>query len=209
MVVKGVHAMKRTLLAVTLLATLALTACTSSEDIRERGRELDAASQRITAILEANPPETIEQSELVAAIVKVLPPAWQAPSAEALGTVTDVRAGASDLAALLAEKAEGFEAQADAAASEAENAIFLGINAGEILLGTNGLLAILGGIIFRKKRQADRASRDNAAILEDIVTSIESSKVIREAISKGGGDDLRKSMSAATQKAVKDIKAKT
>ena len=201
--------MNRTLIALAFVATLALAACTSSEDLRDRAGELDAASQRIVAILDANPPGSVEQSDLVASIVDALPEAWQEASADALTTVGDVRAGATDLAALLATKADEFEAQADAAASEAENAIFLGINAGEMLLGTNGLLAILGGIIFRKKRQADRASRDNAAILEDIVTSIESSKVIREAISKGGGDDLRKSMSAATQKAVKDIKAKT
>jgi hypothetical protein len=201
--------MNRTLIALAFVATLALAACTSSEDLRDRAGELDAASQRIVAILDANPPGSVEQSDLVASIVDALPEAWQEASADALTTVGDVRAGATDLAALLATKADEFEAQADAAASEAENAIFLGINAGEMLLGTNGLLAILGGIIFRKKRQADRASRDNAAILEDIVTSIESSKVIREAISNGGGDDLRKSMSAATQKAVKDIKAKT
>jgi len=195
--------------AVLLIATVFLTACTSSEDMRERSRELDVASQRITSILEANPPETIEQSELVAAIVDVLPPAWRDTSAAALGTVSDVRAGASDLAALLAEKSDEFEAQADAAASDAENAIFMGINFADLLIGTNGLLAIAGGILFKKRRQSEQRKRDTDAILEDIVTSIESSKIVREAISKGGGDDLRKSMSAATQKAVKEIKAKT
>lgn len=203
--------MKRTLIPIVAasLCMIMLTACTSPEELRDRSRELDVASQRITAILETNPPETIEQSELVAAIVEVLPEAWRDTSAAALGTVTDVRKGASDLAALLAEKSDAFEEQADKEASEGENAVFLGINAADLLLGTNGLLAIIGGIIFKKKRQSDRAKRDSEAIIEDIVTSIESSKVIREAIQKGGGDDLRKSMSAATQKAVKDIKAKT
>jgi hypothetical protein len=117
--------------------------------------------------------------------------------------------GADQIAAKLDETAARFEAQADKEASEGENALALGLGFGDLLIGTNGILATIGTLLWRKKRKADQASRDTEAILEDLVTSIESVSTLRDAIKNGAGDELRKSMSPATQKAVKAIKIKT
>ena len=191
------------------VAMLALAGCATSDDLRDRAGELDTAADRIRLILENNPPDTVEKSELVAAIVDVLPDAWKGTSAEVLASVGDVRAGAEQIAAKLAETADKFEAQADKEASEGENALAMGLGFGDLLIGTNGLLATIGTLLWRKKRKADQASRDTAAILEDLVTSIESVAPLREAIKNGAGDELRKSMSPATMAAVKAIKSKT
>lgn len=191
------------------ITTLSIAGCASSQDLRDRAGELDTAANRIRQILESNPPDSIEQSELVAAIVDVLPPAWKGTSAEVLASVGDVRTGAEQIAAKLAETADKFEAQADKEASEGENALAMGLGFGDLLIGTNGLLATIGTLLWRKKRKADQASRDTAAILEDLVTSIESVAPLRDAIKNGAGDELRKSMSPATMAAVKAIKAKT
>lgn len=192
-----------------LLILFTLAGCATSEDLRDRAGELDTAANRIRAILENNPPETVEQSELVDAIVDALPDAWRGTSAEVLASVSDVRAGAEQIASKLAETADKFEAQADKEASEGENALAMGLGFGDLLIGTNGFLATIGTLLWRKKRKADQASRDTAAILEDLVTSIESVAPLREAIKNGAGDELRKSMSPATMAAVKAIKAKT
>lgn len=200
---------KHLLTVAMIVAVLTLAACTSSQDLRDRAGELDTAADRIRLILENNPPETIEESELVAAIIDVLPEAWKGTSASVLTSVGDVRMGADQIAAKLAETADKFEAQADQNASDGENALVLGMGFGDLLIGTNGLLATIGTYLWRKKRKSDKANADTAAILEDLVTSIESVAVLREAISNGAGDELRKSMSPATQKAVKAIKQST
>ena len=196
-------------LALIVTLTIGLAGCTSSQELRDRADQLESAADRIEQVLIDNPPEEIEESELAQAIIDRLPEDWQAAGREAIDAVGDVREGASLITAKLDEAAGKLDAQADKEASEAENTLAGVLTLTDALIGTNGLLVGLAGIFWNKKRKADAKARENEAIAEDIVTSIQSSAAMRKALDEGGGEDLRKSMRPSTQKAVKKIKNET
>ena len=196
-------------LALIVTLTIGLAGCTSSQELRDRADQLESAADRIEQVLIDNPPEEIEESELAQAIIDRLPEDWQAAGREAIDAVGDVREGASLITAKLDEAAGKLDAQADKEASEAENTLAGVLTLTDALIGTNDLLVGLAGIFWNKKRKADAKARENEAIAEDIVTSIQSSAAMRKALDEGGGEDLRKSMRPSTQKAVKKIKNET
>lgn len=183
-----------------LLAVLLSTGCASSQDLRDRADDLEAAADRIELVLEQNPPGKIEESELAQAIIERLPESWQDAGREAIDTVGDVREGAELIATKLDEAAVKLDAQADLDATQAENTFFAGLTLAETLIGTNGLIAGLAGIFWKRKRDAEAATAD-------IVTSIDSVKTLREAIQNGAGDELKKSMDIKTRRVVAKIKS--
>jgi hypothetical protein len=195
---------------VAILAALSiaftLAGCTSSQELADRADQLEASADRITQILTENPADSIEASELAASIVDALPESWQDEAADALAIVGDVRHGAQLTADKLREAAARFDEQAALQASETENTIFAGLTLADTLIGTNGLIAGIAGLFWGRKRKADARARDEAAILEDVVSSIEASGIMADAVSKGGGTELRASMSAETQKRVREIR---
>ena len=189
-----------------LSITFALAGCKTSQDLRDDAAQLRTAADRIVEILEENPADTIEESDLAHAIVDALPADWQDEASDALAVVGDVRQGGGLVADKLREAAARFDEQADKAASETENTIFAGLTLAETLIGTNGLIAVIAGLFWNRKRRADQRTRDNDAIIEDIVSSIEASTIMADAVSKGGGAELRASMNATTQKRVREIR---
>lgn len=193
-------------IAALIIVAFTLAGCKSSQELRDDADKLEAAADRIVAVLAENPADSIEDSDLARAIVDALPADWQGKAADALETVGDVREGGEFVADKLREAAAKFDAQADTEAGEAENAIFAGLTLAETLIGTNGIIAGIAGLFWNRKRRADQRTRDNDAIIEDIVSSIEASTIMADAVSKGGGAELRASMNATTQKRVREIR---
>lgn len=194
---RSCHLLGLVLVACALLAT----GCTSSQELRDRADDLESAADRIEQVLRDNPPGQIEESELAQSIIEYLPESWQDAGRDAIETVGDVREGAELIATKLDEAAGKLDQQADLEATEAENTFFAGLTLAETLIGTNGLIAGLAGIFWKRKKSAE-------AVTEDIVTSIDSVKTLREAIQSGAGDELKKSMNVKTRQAVAKIKSK-
>jgi len=191
------------LLTIVLLSIVfTLAGCASSQDLRDRADQLNTAADRIEQLLEQNPPDQIEESVLAQAILDKLPESWQGVGQDVIDSVGDVREAGTLIASKLDEASVKLDAQADLEESESKNTVIAGLTLAETLLGTNGIIAGLAGIFWNQKRKASAAT-------EDIVTSIEASSLVKRAISDGGGDELRKSMSPDTQKVVKKIKAST
>lgn len=193
-------------IAAFIIVAFTLAGCKSSQELRDDADKLEAAADRIVAVLAENPADSIEDSDLARAIVDALPADWQGKAADALDAVGDVREGGELVADKLREAAAKFDAQADTEAGETENAIFAGLTLAETLIGTNGIIAGIAGLFWNRKRRADQRTRDNDAIIEDIVSSIEASTIMADAVSKGGGAELRASMNATTQKRVREIR---
>jgi hypothetical protein len=180
---------------------LSLIGC-SGDQLRDRADDLESAADRIELVLETYKSDQVEESVLAQAVIDALPEQWQAAGVEAINTVGDVREASGLIVDKLNEAALNLDTQADKEASNTENAVFGVMSVADLLLGTNGLIAGIAGVLWKKKRSAQRVN-------EDIVTSIESSPTIKKAISDGGGNELRTSMLPETMRAIKKIKEAT
>lgn len=190
----------KTYAIVALVAVLfALCGCSSSQ-LRDRAGDLDNAADRIQGVLDQS--AGLDDSELVADILDAMPEGWQDTAADVIEQVGDAREAAGLIVPEIRAAADKLEAQADAEAGKWENTLVGGLTLIELLLGSTTVLSGTVAGIFGARRRRDR----NA--LEDVVSSIEASTIMVDAISKGGGAELRASMNADTQKAVRSIRNK-
>ena len=190
----------KTYAIVAIVAVLfALCGCSSSQ-LRDRAGDLDNAADRIQAVLDQS--AGLDDSELVADILDAMPSGWQDTAADIIEEIGDAREAAGLIVPEIRAAADKLEAQADAEASQWENTLVGGLTLVELLLGgTTVLGGTLAGIFGRGRRRERDA-------LEDVVSSIEASTVMVDAISKGGGAELRASMNANTQARVRAIRNK-
>lgn len=190
----------KTYAIVALVAVLfALCGCSSSQ-LRDRAGDLDNAADRIQGVLDQS--AGLDDSELVADILDAMPEGWQDTAADVIEEIGDAREAAGLIVPEIRAAADKLEAQADAEAGKWENTLVGGLTLIELLLGSTTVLSGTVAGIFGARRRRDR----NA--LEDVVSSIEASTIMVDAISKGGGAELRASMNADTQKAVRSIRNK-
>ena len=190
----------KTIAIVALVGVLfALCGCSSSQ-LRDRADDLDNAADRIQGVLDQS--AGLDDSELVADILDAMPEGWQDTAADIIEEIGDAREAAGLIVPEIRAAADKLEAQADAEASQWENTLVGGLTLVELLLGgTTVLGGTLAGIFGRGRRRERDA-------LEDVVSSIEASTVMVDAISKGGGAELRASMNANTQARVRAIRNK-
>ncbi|PCI11081.1 hypothetical protein COB72_01940 [bacterium] len=170
---------------------------------------LDQAADRIQSVLETYQPNQIEESVLAQAIVDALPDGWKNTGIEVIESVGDTREAAALIAVKLSQASDALDAQADLEATQTENAVFGVMSVAELLLGTNGLIAGIAGVLWKKKKQSDRASEESRLATEDIVNSIRSSPIMTQALDNGGGVQVRASMQSRTMRIVKTIKETT
>jgi len=190
-----------TLIVLAVLCLPILSGC-SDDQLRDRADRLQSAANRIESVLDTYQTDQIEESVLAEAIVEALPESWREAGDNTIGVLGDAREAGQLIITKLNEASASLEAQANLEATETENAVFGVMSVADLLLGTNGLIAGIAGLLWRKKSKAEQAT-------EDIVTSIQSSPIMRKAIDEGGGDQVRASMPSATMRVVKKIKATT
>lgn len=195
-------------IALALLCIPMLAGC-SDNQLRDRADSLQSAATRIERVLDTYQPDQIEESVLAQAIVDALPEQWQSVGINTIETVGDVRQAGGLIALKLIEAADALDAQADKEATEAENAVFGVMSVADLLLSTNGLIAGIAGLLWKKKKQAERASDEAQHATADIVNSIRSSPIMSKALDSGGGDEVRISMQTSTMRVVKQIKETT
>lgn len=183
----------------TLTATLALAGCTAS-DLTDRADQLDTGAAKVRQVVADIEQGRADHADLIAVLDQYVPEQLRPGFRRALDIADDVPDTGRQIAVTLDGLARDFRAQAAEDRSRSENAVFGIISITDALIGTNGLLAGLAALSWKRRRDSDR-------ITEDIVTSIESSKPVMDAIDNhGGDDDLRKSMAGPTQKRVAEIK---
>lgn len=196
----------RLLVGVALISIMGALAGCSTTNLRDKADQAQRASDKITTVLTDYDAGRIEDSDLARAIVASLPPDWQARAQTVLEGIGDVRAGGGELAARLDELAASLSAQADKDESDTKNAVFGVISVADALIGTNGLLAIIAGIFWKRKRDAESTT-------EDIVTSFQAGKgadpAMQAAFDGHGGSVVQTSMKPSTQAAVNKIIKKT
>ena len=181
----------------------------SDDQLRDRSDRLESAADRIELVLSTYQPDQIEESVLAEAIIEALPESWREAGDNTIGVIGDTREAGQLLITKLNEASIALDAQADKEATETENAVFGVMSVAEALLGTNGLIAGIAGLFWRKKKKAEQDTQRAEQITEDIVTAIQSSPIVRKAIDEGGGDQVRASMPASAMRVVKKIKEAT
>lgn len=197
----------KTYLSIMLVSILGLsmTGCNDSSLFRQAD-EASRAADRIESVLNQYEPDEIEDSELVRAIVGSLPEAWQGQAASIIGTAANVRVAAAQFAGKLDEFSDSLRVQAEADATETQNAVLGVMSWAELALGTNGLLASIAGLFWGKKRKAERGQASSHRLFVDTVTSIDAAKKansgLKEAFNNGAGASIAISMAPETIAAV-------
>jgi outer membrane murein-binding lipoprotein Lpp len=193
----------RILLGVLLISMILVLAGCSSARLRENADKLDRGANQVRQVAERVEQGTVDHADLIEALRVYVPESLADEAARVLEVAEDAPGAARDVAALMEDLADDWRTQADRDADAWENTLVGGIGVAEALLGGSTVLTgLLAGVFRRKQKSAE-------SVTEDIVTSIQSSPAIRAAIDGDGGNDLRKSMSVKTQKAVKKIKQTT
>lgn len=193
----------RVLFGVLLLTTaLTLVGC-SGEQLIESADRLDDGAEKVRQVADRIEQGKADHADLLDAVYDYVPDSAKPQVDRVLNAAEDSPEAARDIADLMEDLADDFREQAELEASTWENTIVGGIGVAEALLGGGTIFSgLLAGFFRRKQKRAE-------SVTEDVVTSIQSSETMRKAIDEGGGDDLRKSMSSETQRAVKKIKATT
>ncbi|PCI07948.1 hypothetical protein COB72_09270 [bacterium] len=200
--------------AVVLIAIAGVMGGCSTEQTRSQAQAIDRsaeisedAAERIEHTLDRYPPGSVEDSLLAQALTEMLPDAIKAQFENAVIVAGDTRAGAQSVADELKVfananrmQAQTLRDQADKQDDAVNNALAIGGSWLQIALtGTTGL-GVIAAAFFRKKH------RQAVFVGEDIVTSIEASPAIREAIKGEGASQLRTSMSPVTMRFVKAVR---
>lgn len=187
-------------LALSILFTLA--GCSSSQ-LRDNADRLDRGANQVRAVADRIEEGKADHADLVAVLSEYVPASLADEVERAIEIADGAPQAARDVATLMEDLADDYRVQADREAGAWENALVGSVGVAEALLGGTTILSgLLAGMFRRRQKSAE-------SVTEDIVTSIQASPAIRAAIDGDGGNDLRKSMSVTTQKAVKKIKSKT
>ena len=193
----------RILLGVLLISMIFTLAGCSPAQLRDNADKLDRGANQVRQVAERVEQGTADHADLIDALREYVPASLADEAAQALAVAEDAPDAARDVAALMEDLADDWRTQADKEADAWENTLVGGIGVAEALFGGSTVITgLLAGYFRRKQKGAE-------SVTEDIVTSIQSSPAIRAAIDGDGGNDLRKSMSVKTQKAVKKIKQTT
>lgn len=196
-----------------LIAIGSMTAC-GGKELRANADALDRTAaitedtaNRILDMLERFGPGQVEESELAEAIERLLPTLMQQQFASAVKAAGDVRTGAVSLSDELRvfsqrnrDEAEKLRIQAARDEASLNNAKAIGEAWLSVALGGT---TFIGAAIATLSRIKERKA---TLVAEDIITSIESSPVVRKAIDEGGGSQLRSSMLPSTMKYVKKVR---
>ena len=187
-------------LALSIIFTLA--GC-SSANLRDNADRLDRGASQVRQVADRIEAGQADHADLIAVLAEYVPPSLADEAARAIEIADGAPDAARDVAVLMEDLADDWRVQAERNASAWENALVGSVGVAEALLGGTTILSGLLAGMFRRRQKAAES------VTEDIVTSIQSSPAIRAAIDGDGGNDLRKSMSVTTQKAVKKIKSTT
>lgn len=187
-------------LALSIIFTLA--GCSSSQ-LRDNADRLDRGANQVRAVADRIEQGQADHADLIEVLSHYAPEAIVDEVARVIEAAGNIPDAGRQAATILEDLADDYRTQADRNAGAWENALVGSVGVAEALLGGTTILSgLLAGMFRRRQKSAE-------SVTEDIVTSIQASPAIRAAIDGDGGNDLRKSMSVTTQKAVKKIKSKT